>query len=180
MGNRNKNKSKKKPQTGGLQPKGGAYANQDANMAATGVDPMVANAALKEKAKADKEKAKQKEKNSDKPKGKGKLGMLIGAVLGGGIGVLIGYFVGAGNTANMITGGIIGLVVGAILLGIIFRNFIKLKETGAELKKVRWPTFATTLKQTGVVLSVVVLFSLVVFVLDFGLNELYKLLTKGF
>ena len=188
MGN---NKNKKKQQTGGLQPKGGAYANQDANLAATGgvIDPMVANAALKEKAKADKEKAKQKgqkskdkqkEKNDDKPRSKGKLGMLIGAIVGAGIGVLIGYFVGAGSTANMISGGIIGLVVGAIFLGIIFRNLTKFKETGAELKKVRWPSFSKTLKQTGVVVSVVVIFSLVVFALDFGLNELYKLLTKGF
>jgi len=70
------NKNKKKPQTGGLQPKGGAYANQDAQIAAQGgvipVDPLVANNLLKEKAKEDKAKAREKAKKErvDKKKNK--------------------------------------------------------------------------------------------------------------
>ena len=45
-----------------------------------------------------------------------------------------------------------------------------------ELKKVNWPTLGKTLKQTGVVLGVVLAFSLVVFGIDRGLAELFKLL----
>ena len=36
----------------------------------------------------------------------------------------------------------------------------KLKETGSELKKVTWPKFPKVVKQTGVVLAVVVFFGL--------------------
>ena len=42
----------------------------------------------------------------------------------------------------------------------------RLKETSSELKKVTWPKFTTVLKQTGVVLTVVAAFLLVVFGLD--------------
>jgi len=134
----NKNKKTKKPQTGGLQPKGGAYAAQDAQIAAQGgvvpVDPLVANRALKEKAKEDKKKAKEKAKKEKKEKNKNKRTILT-----------------------------------------------KIKDTGAELKKVRWPTFRKAMKQTGVVLIVVLIFSLVVFVLDFGIFQwLYNLLTRNF
>lgn len=52
------------------------------------------------------------------------------------------------------------------------------KETRSELKKITWPTFSHALRQTGVVLLVVVLFLAVLMVIDFGLGELYKLLTK--
>jgi len=55
----------------------------------------------------------------------------------------------------------------------------RFKEMFGELKKVNWPNFSTTIKQTGVVLGVVVIFSLVVFGIDRGLGELFKLLTKG-
>ena len=134
MGN---NKNKQKPQTGGLQPKGGAYANQDAMIAAQGgvtpVDPLVANAALKEKAKADKQKAKEKAKKDRKEKKK--------------------------NKRSLVT---------------------RIKDTGAELKKVRWPSIRTAIKQTGVVLAVVLIFGLVVFALDFGVFQwLYKWLVRG-
>jgi len=135
MGNRNKKKQKQ--QTGGLQPKGGAYATQDAHIAAQGgvtpVDPMVANRALKEKAKQDKIKAKEKAKKDRKEKNKNKRSI-----------------------------------------------FTKIKDTGSELKKVRWPGFRKALKQTGVVLAVVLLFGIVVFLIDMGLGELYKLLVRGF
>ena len=60
------------------------------------------------------------------------------------------------------------------------RGMIKvLRETGSELKKVRWPSFGKTVKHTGVVLAVVVIFSAVVLLFDLGFEQLYKLLTKG-
>jgi len=57
--------------------------------------------------------------------------------------------------------------------------FKRLRDVGGELKKVRWPSFGQTLKQTGVVLGLVLVFALVVFGIDQGLSQLYKLLTKG-
>ena len=54
-----------------------------------------------------------------------------------------------------------------------------LRETMSELKKVRWPTMAHAVKQTGVVLGVVVIFSIVLFGIDQGLSALYDLLTRG-
>jgi len=60
------------------------------------------------------------------------------------------------------------------------RGLIKaLRETGSELKKVRWPSFGKTMKQTGVVLAFVVIFGAVVLALDLGFGELYKLLIRG-
>jgi len=60
------------------------------------------------------------------------------------------------------------------------RSFMRvMREVGGELKKVRWPTFAKTLSHTGVVLGVVVVFSLVVFGIDQGLTQLYRLLVQG-
>lgn len=53
------------------------------------------------------------------------------------------------------------------------------REVGGELKKVRWPSFAQAVAQTGVVLGVVLVFSLVVFGIDRGLSELYQLLVDG-
>ena len=41
-----------------------------------------------------------------------------------------------------------------------------LKDTGNELKKVSWPKFGTVVKQTGVVLVVVLVFTLVLFGFD--------------
>ena len=55
----------------------------------------------------------------------------------------------------------------------------RLKDVFAELKKVNWPTFGKAVKQTGVVLSVVMVFALIVFGIDRGLGELFKLLTGG-
>jgi preprotein translocase SecE subunit len=40
------------------------------------------------------------------------------------------------------------------------------KETVSELKKVSWPSFATVVKNTGMVLAVVLIFGLVVFGID--------------
>lgn len=55
------------------------------------------------------------------------------------------------------------------------------KDTLNEIKKVTWPSFKTVLKQTGVVLAVVVVFALVIFgfdrVLSLGYNALVKLVS---
>lgn len=42
----------------------------------------------------------------------------------------------------------------------------KTKETVSELKKVSWPSFKTVLKNTGMVLAVVLVFGLLVFGID--------------
>lgn len=42
----------------------------------------------------------------------------------------------------------------------------KVRETSSELKKVTWPSFKTVLKKTGVVLAVVVIFTVVLFAID--------------
>jgi preprotein translocase subunit SecE len=52
----------------------------------------------------------------------------------------------------------------------------RLKETGSELKKVTWPTFPKVVKQTGVVLGVVVFFTLILFGFDYLLKFLFELL----
>ena len=41
-----------------------------------------------------------------------------------------------------------------------------LKETGNELKKITWPTFKEVVKQTGIVLAVVLIFTIVLFGLE--------------
>ena len=46
----------------------------------------------------------------------------------------------------------------------------KFKETGSELKKVTWPTFKQTMKKTGVVLGVVVLFGVILCAIDYILT----------
>lgn len=55
----------------------------------------------------------------------------------------------------------------------------KAKETVAELKKVTWPTFPKVVKNTLLVLSIVVIFTIVLFGIDYGLSWLYKLLTPA-
>ena len=52
------------------------------------------------------------------------------------------------------------------------------KETISELKKVSWPSFGKTMKQTGMVISVVVLFMLVTLGIDSLLSWLLKLITN--
>ncbi len=51
----------------------------------------------------------------------------------------------------------------------------KIKDVFAELKKVSWPKFSKVLKQTGIVLVVVLLFLVVITAFDYGLLELFKL-----
>lgn len=53
--------------------------------------------------------------------------------------------------------------------------FRKLKEAWSELKKVTWPTFATVVKKTGVVILVVLIFTVVIFGIDYLLGLLYSL-----
>lgn len=54
----------------------------------------------------------------------------------------------------------------------------KTKETFSELKKVSWPNFKTVCKNTGVVIVVVVLFTIVLFGIDRGLAALYNLIPR--
>lgn len=53
--------------------------------------------------------------------------------------------------------------------------FKKIKDSVGELKKVTWASFGTVVKKTGVVLLVVLIFTVVLFAMDFGLGELFKL-----
>lgn len=53
----------------------------------------------------------------------------------------------------------------------IFKRFgRKCKEVFSELKKVTWPSFGKVVKNTGIVLAVVVVFLVVITVVDFGLS----------
>ena len=55
----------------------------------------------------------------------------------------------------------------------------KIKDIFSELKKVSWPGFAKVVKQTGVVLVVVLIFLVVIFGFDFGLQALLKLISPS-
>ncbi len=50
----------------------------------------------------------------------------------------------------------------------------------SELKKVTWPKFPTVVKQTGVVLAVVLFFMVIVTAFNLGLSELLKLINVNF
>jgi len=54
----------------------------------------------------------------------------------------------------------------------------KAKETMSELKKVSWPTFGRTMKQTGMVISVVLVFMLVTLGFDSLISWLLKLISN--
>ncbi len=54
--------------------------------------------------------------------------------------------------------------------------FKKLREAWGELKKVTWPTFGTVVKKTGVVILVVLIFTVVLFGIDYLLGTLSSLL----
>lgn len=54
----------------------------------------------------------------------------------------------------------------------------KFKEMISELKKVSWPKFGKVLKQTGIVISVVLIFLVLLTAMDFGLLKLRELITK--
>ena len=62
----------------------------------------------------------------------------------------------------------------------IFKRIgMKLKDIFSELKKVSWPKFGKVVKQTGVVLVVVLIFLVVIFGFDFGLQALLKLVSPN-
>ena len=54
----------------------------------------------------------------------------------------------------------------------------KLKEVFSEIKKVTWPSFSKVVKQTGVVVGVVLAFFVVIMLMDLGLGKLLTLLTS--
>ena len=56
----------------------------------------------------------------------------------------------------------------------------KLKEVFSEIKKVSWPDKNKVIKQTAVVIGVVLCFMVVLLLIDLGLGELLKLLTSSF
>ena len=55
----------------------------------------------------------------------------------------------------------------------------KLKETFSELKRVTWPTIPKALKATGVVIVIVLIFTIIVTCVNVGFTELLELLTKS-
>ena len=54
----------------------------------------------------------------------------------------------------------------------------KLKETFSELKRVSWPTFPKALKATGVVIGIVLIFTIIVTGVNYGFSELLELLSS--
>ena len=54
---------------------------------------------------------------------------------------------------------------------------MKLKDVFSELKKVNWPSFGKVVKQTGIVLVVVLLFLVVITAFDTGLLYLLELIS---
>ncbi|MBR5192312.1 MAG: preprotein translocase subunit SecE [Clostridia bacterium] len=59
--------------------------------------------------------------------------------------------------------------------GFFKRIGLKIKDVFSELKKVNWPTFSKVVKQTGIVLAVVLLFLVIITAFDTGLTELLQL-----
>lgn len=64
--------------------------------------------------------------------------------------------------------------------GFFKRLGTKIKDVFSELKKVSWPTFGKVVKQTGVVLIVVLIFLVVITAFDTGLTELVRLFNSSF
>ena len=55
----------------------------------------------------------------------------------------------------------------------------KLKETFGELKRVTWPSFGKAVKATGVVLVIVLIFTVIVTGVNYGLGALLDLMTQA-
>ncbi len=55
----------------------------------------------------------------------------------------------------------------------------KFKEMFSELKKVSWPNFKTVVKATGVIIAVVLVFTVALFGIETVLGLLYNLFTKN-
>jgi preprotein translocase subunit SecE len=64
--------------------------------------------------------------------------------------------------------------------GFFKRLGTKIKDVFSELKKVSWPTFSKVVKQTCVVLLVVLIFLIVITAFDTGLTELVRLFNSSF
>lgn len=54
----------------------------------------------------------------------------------------------------------------------------KLKETFSELKRVTWPSFGKALKATGIVLAIVLVFTVIVTGVNYGFSELLEFITS--
>lgn len=63
--------------------------------------------------------------------------------------------------------------------GFFKRMGAKIKDVFSELKKVNWPTFGKVVKQTGVVIVVVLIFLVVITAFDYGLLNLLKLVSPN-
>ncbi len=62
----------------------------------------------------------------------------------------------------------------------IFKRLgMKIKDVFSELKKVNWPKFPKVVKNTGIVLGVVLMFLVVITAFDFGLLELLRLISPN-
>ena len=61
--------------------------------------------------------------------------------------------------------------------GFFKRIGLKIRDVFSELKKVSWPSFAKVIKQTGIVLAVVLVFLVVIMLFDWGLMELLRLVS---
>lgn len=61
-----------------------------------------------------------------------------------------------------------------VRMGRWFKN--KFSEMGSELKKVSWPSFGKVVKQTGMVIAVVLFFLVVITLIDTGLSALLHLI----
>ena len=53
----------------------------------------------------------------------------------------------------------------------------KLKETFSELKRVTWPSFGKALKAAGIVLVIVLAFTVIVTGVNYGFSELLQFIT---
>ena len=58
------------------------------------------------------------------------------------------------------------------------RIWLKFKEVVSELKNVTWPSFGKILKQTGVVIAVVLVFLIAITLMDLGLSAILNALVK--
>ena len=56
---------------------------------------------------------------------------------------------------------------------------LKIKDVFSELKRVNWPSFGKVVKQTGIVIVVVVIFLVVITAFDYGLLNLLKLISPN-
>ena len=61
--------------------------------------------------------------------------------------------------------------------GFFKRLGAKIKDVFSELKKVSWPSFGKVVKQTGIVLVVVLIFLVVITAFDSGLLKLLELIS---